>query len=99
MHHASPIDELAHYLGQLRIDILIGVERRHLLSTARLCGLLIEGIEKNEKALSGVKLVEYKHLQIHLLDLQRAIAGNVKPKEIAKARPRLSLVPPPSQNG
>jgi hypothetical protein len=95
MHHASLIDELAHYLGQLRIDILLGVERRHLLSTARLCGLLIERIDAADpRNLATLHRAEYKQLQIHLLDLQRAIAGNVAPKEIAKARPRLSLVPP-----
>lgn len=88
MNHATPLDELAHYVGQLRIDVLLGVERRHLLATARLCGVLIERIEKDGPP--KMSLVEFKALEIQLLDLQRAIAGN--PTAQPQAKPLAKVI-------
>lgn len=72
MNFREPLDELAHYVGQLAIDVRLGVDRRHLLSTSRLCFLLIERIEKLEQP---VPVEAFKRLEIELLDLQRAIGG------------------------
>lgn len=97
MNFTRPLDELQHYLGQLRIDILIGVDKRHLLATGRLCYLLIERIERDLETVP-VDLAQFKALEIQLLDLQRAIGGDhgavrrVKGQAMSKTRPRLRVV-------
>lgn len=82
-NHASTIDELHHYLGQLRIDVLIGVDRRHLKAGARLCWLLVD---KLETAGATLDQAAFKGLQIQLLDLQRAIDNHpeTQPNPVAK---------------
>lgn len=72
MKHASPLDELHHWLGMLELDLRLGVDRRHLLATARLCALLIEKLEQDPK----LERFEFNCLSLRLLDLQRAMAGN-----------------------
>jgi negative regulator of sigma E activity len=83
-NHASTIDELHHYLGQLRIDIAIGVDRRHLKAGSRLCWLLVDKLDRDGATLDQVA---FKALQIQLLDLQRAIdsrAEEANPSPVAK---------------
>lgn len=88
MNHRTPLDELHHYLGQLRIDVMLGVDRRHLVATARLCHLIIERIDAaNPESRATLNQTEYKTLQIQLLDLQREISGAP-----VKANPRARRV-------
>ncbi len=88
MKFTSALDELQHWLGMLEVDIRLGVSQRHLNSTARLCWVLLEGMTADPPP---VRVEEFRLLQIRLLDLQRAIDGNVKKPH--KARARLRLVP------
>jgi hypothetical protein len=87
MKFTTPLDELQHWLGMLEVDIRLGVQQRHLNSTARLCWVLLEGMRDDPPP---VRVEEFRVLQIRLLDLQRAIDGNVKKPH--KARPRLRVV-------
>ncbi len=86
MKFTSPLDELQHWLGMLEVDIRLGVLQRHLNSTARLCWVLLEGMTEDPPP---VRLEEFRLLQIRLLDLQRAIDGNVKKPHQAIARLRV----------
>jgi len=83
-----PLDELQHWLGMLEVDVRLGIAQRHLNATARLCWVLIDSMREDPPP---VKVGEFNLLQIRLLDLQRAIDGNVKKPH--KARARLRLVP------
>ena len=76
-------DELHHWLGLLELDLRLGVDRRHLLATSRLCTLLIERLEKNPK----LERYEFNCLSLRLLDLQRLIAGNAPSDKTAKPNP------------
>ena len=86
MKHATVLDELNHWLGQLEVDLRLGVAQRHLNSTARLCWVLIEGMADDPPP---IQVGEFRALQLRLLDLQRAIDGNVKKPHRARARLRL----------
>ena len=87
MKFQSPLEELRHWLGMLAVDVALGVERRHLLSTARLCGVLIERIEAGE--VPRLAQGEFQRLEFQLLDLQRAIAARTEP---TKPQPRARRV-------
>ena len=86
MKFRSPLDELHHWLGLLEVDLRLGVAQRHLNSTARLCWVLIEAMVADPPK---VMLGEFRALQVRLLDLQRAIDGNVKKPPKARARLRI----------
>lgn len=75
MRFASPLDELQHWLGLLTVDVALGVNQRHLNSTARLCFLLIERIEREPV----VDVETFRRLELQLLDLNRAIAKQAAP--------------------
>lgn len=95
MNFTGPLDELQHYLGQLRLDILLQVDKRHLLATSRLCFLLIERIEREA---IPVQPETFKALEIQLLDLQRAIGGDrtamrrMRGHTMRKGPPKLRVV-------
>jgi hypothetical protein len=84
----TPLDELHHWLGLLEIDLRLGIDQRHLNSTARLCHLLVEQLEEDPK----LNRYAFNCLSLRLLDLQRAISARVKGP--IKARPRLRMVGP-----
>jgi hypothetical protein len=87
----SPLDELQHWLGLLTVDVALGVNQRHLNSTARLCFLLIERIEREPK----VDVETFRRLELQLLDLQRAIsrqASPVQPNPVARRVGRLRVI-------
>ena len=86
MKFTNALDELQHWLGMLEVDIRLGVPQRHLNSTSRLCWVLIEAMTDDPPP---VRLEEFRLLQIRLLDLQRAIDGNVKRPHKARARLRI----------
>lgn len=75
MKFQSALDELQHWLGLLNVDVALGVPQRHLVSTARLCFLLIERIEREPV----VDVATFRRLELQLLDLQRAIAKQASP--------------------
>lgn len=87
MKHATVLDELNHWLGQLTVDLGLGVERRHLLSTARLCELLVDRASKEPEA---VNRYEFTRLSLRMLDLNRRINGGP-----AQSRPSLARARPP----
>lgn len=91
MKFACPLDELQHWLGLLEVDLRLGVARRHIESTARLCWLLVDKLEKEPK----MDQETFTLLSLRLLDLQRQIEPVKKPgpKGPRVAGPRLSLVP------
>lgn len=72
MKHASATDELHHWLGMLEVDLRLGVDRRHLLATARLCSLLVEKLERRTK----LDRYTFNCLSLRLLDLQRSITAS-----------------------
>ena len=72
MNFMSALDELQHWLGLLTVDVALGVNQRHLHSTARLCFLLIERIEREREP--KVDVETFRRLELQLLDLQRAIS-------------------------
>lgn len=88
MTFASPLDELHHWLGQLTVDIRIGVDRRHILSTSRLCWLLVDKLEKDPK----MEREAFTLLSLRLLDLQRQISPPKQERGPVKVGPRLRLV-------
>ena len=76
MKFASALDELGHYVGQLTVDLALGVDRRHLLSTARLCEVLIERIDAaNPAGTATLNETEFEGLAAKLLGLQQSIKG------------------------
>lgn len=90
MRFKSPLDELQHWLGLLTIDIGLGVARRHIEATSRLCWLLVDQLEKNP---GDMNQETFTLLSLQLLDLQRRIdPPRREPKGIVKAGPRLRLV-------
>lgn len=81
MKFQNALDELQHYLGQLNIDVMLGVDRRHLGATSRLCWLLVDRLDPK------LDVETYKRLQVQLLDLQRAIDNQTQetqPNPVAK---------------
>lgn len=96
MNFTNPLDEFSHYVRQLALDVALGVDRRHLLSTSRLCFLLIERIDAADpKSLRTLNVAEFKALEIQLLDLQRAIskqAEPVNPNPVARRVGRLRVI-------
>lgn len=89
MKFACPLDELQHWLGLLEVDLRLGVARRHIESTARLCWLLVDKLEADPK----MQQEEFTLLSLRLLDLQRQIDPPRAAKQVAVRGPRLSLVP------
>lgn len=96
MNFTQPLDEFAHYVGQLALDVAIGTDQRHLVSKARLCFLLIEKIEAADpKSKATLNVAEFKALELQLLDLQRAIsrqAAPVNPNPVARRVGRLRVI-------
>jgi hypothetical protein len=90
MKFACPLDELQHWLGLLEVDLRLGVARRHVEATARLCWLLVDKLEKDPKMDQEM----FTLLSLRLLDLQRQMSP-VKPGPKARPEggPKLSLVP------
>lgn len=91
MKFKNPLDELQHWLGLLNVDVALGVNQRHLNSTARLCFLLIERIEREPQ----VDVETFRRLELQLLDLQRAIskqASPVQPNPVARRVGRLRVI-------
>ncbi len=86
MKFTNTLDELQHWLGLLEVDIRLGVPQRHLNSTARLCWVLLEGMTDDPPPM---RVEEFRLLQLRLLDLQRAIDGNVRKPHRARARLRV----------
>ncbi len=82
MKLTSALDELHHWLGLLELDLRLGVDRRHLLATSRLCTLLIERLEQDPK----LERYEFNCLSLRLLDLQRLVAGNAPAQPNPPAR-------------
>jgi hypothetical protein len=72
------------------VDLRLGTARRHIESTARLCWLLVDKLEREPKMDQEM----FTLLSLRLLDLQRQM-DPVKPgpKGPRVAGPRLSLVP------
>ena len=90
MKFACPLDELQHWLGLLEVDLRLGVARRHIESTARLCWLLVDKLEADPKMDQEM----FTLLSLRLLDLQRQMEPiKSGPKGPRVAGPRLSLVP------
>ena len=85
MKFHSTLDELQHWLGLLNVDVSLGVNRRHLLSTARLCWLLVDKLTADPKLDSDT----FARLEIQLSDLQRAIDAHA---QISKPSPKARRV-------
>ncbi len=90
MRLTDTLEELHHWLGLLELDLRLGVDRRHLKATSRLCTLLIERLEQDPR----LERYEFNCLSLRLLDLQRLVAGNapVKPNPPARRVGKLRVI-------
>lgn len=80
MKFKTPLDELQHWLGMLRVDVALGVDRRHLKATARLCALLIDQLDAADPAsLATLDSGQFQRLEVELRGLQCAIEGQLTP--------------------
>lgn len=65
----SPLEELEYWLGVLDVDLRLGVDRRHVKATARLCVLLVEKLEQDPK----LDRAAFERLARRLQDIQRQL--------------------------
>jgi hypothetical protein len=83
----SPLEELHHWLGVLRLDLDREVESRHLLSTSRLCMLLIERIHAADPERPETLVSEQlERLEAELTELQHAIVRRVQRRKVQPQR-------------
>ncbi len=97
MTFATTLDEFRHWYGMLAVDLALGVPQRHLNCTVRLCGILLDRVEREK--LDGEKTgnplmsqEEFTVLSFQLLDLQRQIAPKKPGPKTDERGPKLRLV-------
>jgi hypothetical protein len=97
MRFTSTLDEFRHWYGMLAVDLALGVPQRHLNCTVRLCGILLERVEKErlEGEKNGAPLLseeEFTVLSFQLLDLQRQMQPKKPGPKTDERGPKLRLV-------
>lgn len=90
MKITDPLEELHHWLGLLEVDLRLGIDRRHLKSTARLCTLLMDKLEQEPR----LNRYAFNCLALRFLDLQRAMGTDApaRPNPEAKSAGKFRVI-------
>jgi len=82
---ASAMDELEHWMQRLTLDLKLGVERRHILATARLCEVFADKVSRDKRA-PQAQLERRMALSMAWLDLQRRVNATAPAQPNPSAR-------------
>lgn len=87
MKHATPLDELEHWMQLLQLELYRHAERRYLLAIARLCEVFADKVSRDKYA-PPAQLSRRMKLSVAWLDLKRQVDGNAP----VKRPPRLRVI-------